>query len=174
MSTKDTILYFFYFFLYVALQVLLVKNMVLFNVAFCFIYVTFLLLLPFETSAVLLLFLGFGTGLIVDVFYDTLGIHTAACVFIAFLRPIVIRLITPRGGYDQNVQLSLQSMGGDWFLPYILILVFIHHAVLFLIEASSTELLFFTLLKIASSTVFTCVLIYIFQYLLHSPKKSRL
>jgi hypothetical protein len=174
MSSRDLVLQFFYFFFYVALQVLLVQNLVVFNVGFSFVYVAFLLLLPIEISAVLLLLIAFLTGLIVDIFYNTLGIHTAACVLLAYLRPYVIRLITPRGGYEQTIRLSLHGMGADWFLPYTLILVFIHHSLLFLIEASHLDLLLLTFLKVICSTVFTTVLIVIFQYLLHSPKKSRL
>jgi hypothetical protein len=170
MNSRDILLSIFYFIIYLALQVFLMRNMVLFDVGFCFIYIAFLLLLPFDTNSVLLLLLGFATGLLVDIFYDTVGIHAAASTFIAYLRPYVIMFITPRGGYEQNMRLNLQSMGIDWFIPYVLFLTFVHHTILFFIEASQLNLFLFTLLKIASSTVFTCVVIILIQYLFYTSK----
>ena len=40
-----------YFVVYLLAQVLLFKQIVLFNTAFCFLYVVFILLLPIETNA---------------------------------------------------------------------------------------------------------------------------
>ena len=144
--------------------------MVLFDVGFCFVYIAFLLLLPFDISRVMLLILGFSTGVLVDVFYDTIGIHAAACTLLAYIRPYVIMVTTPRGGYETNMRLSLQGMGNDWFIPYILILTFIHHSVLFFLEAIQLDLFLFTLLKVVSSTLFTCVVIVLIQYLFYSSK----
>ncbi|QHT68619.1 Rod shape-determining protein MreD [Rhodocytophaga rosea] len=170
MNSRDVILSIFYFIIYLALQVFLMRNMVLFDVGFCFIYIAFLLLLPFDTNSVLLLLLGFGTGLLVDIFYDTMGIHAAASTFIMYLRPYVIMFITPRGGYEQNMRLNMQSMGLEWFLPYMLSLTFIHHTILFFVEASQLSLFLFTLLKVVCSTVFTCVIIILIQYLFYTSK----
>ena len=39
------------FFIYLLVQVVLMKNLVLFNTAFCFIYIAFILFLPIETVA---------------------------------------------------------------------------------------------------------------------------
>ncbi|MBC7923117.1 MAG: Rod shape-determining protein MreD, partial [Ferruginibacter sp.] len=130
----------FSFLLYAAAQVFFVRNLELWHYAFCYVYVAFLLLLPFETDSVLLLVLGFAAGLVMDVFYDTLGIHAAACVLMTFLRPGVIRLITPRSDLDEGTQLSLKSMGPPWVLSYAVVLVFIHHAFLFFLEAANGSL----------------------------------
>ncbi|NJM94722.1 MAG: hypothetical protein HC842_08725 [Cytophagales bacterium] len=74
-------------------QVFIFKEMVLFGKAFCFIYLLFLLLLPFEVGPVLLMLIGLGTGLLVDLFYDSWGIHAAASVFVMFLRWQWLRLL---------------------------------------------------------------------------------
>jgi hypothetical protein len=144
--------------------------MVLFDVSFCFVYIAFILLLPFDTSPVILLLFGFSTGLLVDVFYDTLGIHAAASTLVAYLRPYMIRFNTPRGGYEQNARLSLQSLGMEWFAPYSLVLILLHQTVLFFVEASQFNLFFFTLLKVVASTAFTFVVIILIQYLFFSSK----
>ncbi len=164
MSSRDIIIQVLNFFLFVTAQILLVRNFVLFDTAFCFIYVSFILLLPLEIGPALILFLSFGTGLLVDLFYDTLGIHAAASVLMAFLRPQVAKVITPRGGYEASMSVSAKSMGLDWFLPYAFSLIFIHHATLFFIEASNWDLFWPTLIKALCSTLFTGTLLLILQY----------
>ena len=71
------------FVLYLALQILLVRNVVLFDYGFCFIYIACILLLPNEISRTWLMIIAFVTGLIVDTFYNTLGMHAAATVLMA-------------------------------------------------------------------------------------------
>ena len=154
----------FSFLLYMVAQVFFVRNVALFGYAFCFVYVAFLLLLPFEISSVLLLLIGFATGCVMDTFYDTMGIHAAACVLLAFLRPSVIRLITPRGDLDSGMHLSLKAMGTPWFLSYALTLVFIHHAVLFFVEAANPALFLPALIRTICSAVFTTLVVVILQY----------
>lgn len=164
MNSRDSIIQVLNFIFFMVAQLVLVRNFVLFDTAFCFVYVAFLLLLPYETSPVLLLFIALGTGLLVDTFYDTFGVHAAACVLIAFLRPLVMKTITPRGGYEGTVRISLRTMGADWFIIYALLLIFIHHLALFLIEASNWGLLWSSILKALASTLFTGSLIIILQY----------
>lgn len=164
MSSRDIIIQVLNFILFVTAHILLVRHFVLFDTAFCFIYVGFILLLPLDIGPIWLLLLAFGTGLLVDLFYDTVGIHAAASVLIAFLRPQVLRVITPRGGYETNINISVKGMGSDWFIPYTFILIFIHHATLFFIEASNWNLFWLTLLKAICSTLFTGILFLILQY----------
>lgn len=167
MNGRDFFLQAIYFVIYVGLQIVFVRNLVVFDVAFCFIYITFILLLPLETGSVLLLLLSLVTGLIVDSFYDTAGIHAAACVFMGYLRPWVIRIITPRGGYEQNLKISLDHMGNEWFFSYSLILILFHHLTLFLIEASQWSLIPAALLKTVCSTIFTWIILVLTQYLFY-------
>ena len=171
MNGREFLLQSIYFFLYVGLQVVFVRDLEVFGVAFCFVYVGFILLLPIETDRVLLLVLSLAAGLIVDSFYDTLGIHAAACVLIGYLRPWVTRFITPRGGYDQNLRPTLRYMGNEWFFSYTLILIFLHHLALFLIEASQWSLVLPALLKAVCSTAFTWTVLVIIQYLFYGRKE---
>ncbi len=165
MTTKNLASYSFLVILYVVIQLLFLRKLVLFDYAFCFMYVASLLILSFETSAVTLLFIGFLVGIIVDIFYNTLGIHASATVLMAYARPTIIKLITPQRGYDERMHLSINSMGIGWFSSYVLIAVFIHHSALFFIEASSISLFFSTVFKIILSTIFTTFVIIILQFL---------
>jgi len=159
------------FIVYVAFQVLFIRNLVLFDTAFCFVYVAFLLLIPFETGPLILMVLAFLTGTFIDIFYDSLGIHSAACVLLAFIRPYWINLLTPRGGYEQGSQLSLKAMGLEWFSTYGFSLIFLHHLALFFLEAGGFQWFFFTLSKAFFSSIFTFTMVVIFQYMAYGRKR---
>ncbi|PVY44057.1 hypothetical protein [Pontibacter virosus] len=160
------------FVVFVALQILLMDNLVLFGTGFSFIYIAFLLFLPIEMNRVLLLFLGFTAGFAVDIFYDTMGIHAAASVLLAYLRPMILNLLTPRDGYDTNDSVNIHIMGWRWFLAYALTLILAHHTAVFLLEIFSLEGLSAAVPKILLSVLFTGVVMVILQLLFFSLKRA--
>lgn len=162
------------FFVFVALQILLMDSLVLYSTGFCFIYVAFLLFLPLGISRVWLLVLGFIVGFTVDVFYDTMGIHAAASVLLAFLRPLVLNLLTPRDGYDSGDAVNIHTMGWRWFLAYTFMLVLVHHAAVFFLETISLQTALYTTVKILLSTLFTSIVMVILQLLFFSAKRERI
>lgn len=152
------------FVLYLALQVLLARNIVLFDYAFCFIYIACVLLLPNETSLTWLLLIAFATGIIVDTFYNTLGMHAAATVLMAYCRQFIVRAQIDVPGVESRIEFSLKELGLGTFFRYVFVLAFIHHAALFFIEASSLTLLVPTLIRVAASTLLTTVSIVLIQF----------
>lgn len=170
--TRRTLAHIIQFFLLLSVQVLLMRNMVLFNTAFCYIYVAFLLFLPIQMPKVPLLLLAFLVGIIIDVFYDTVGINAAACVLLAYLRPYVLALLTPRDDYEKNDSVNVHIMGWRWFTVYSLFLIFMHHLALFFLELGSFRALGFTLVKIFLSTQFTFLVVIIIQLLFFSARRS--
>ncbi len=166
MTTNNLISHIVRFGLYLLLQILLIRFFVLFNVAFCFVYIAAILTLPKETSHVNVIILSFFLGLVVDAFYNTMGMHTAAATLIGYLRPYVAELtISQQRGFDEKKDFSVASIGLTTFLIYSGILVFIHHFLIFFLELGSFSLFFTTLLKIFSSALFTLLVIVLFQYL---------
>ncbi len=163
MSLGEIIRYSLWFAFYVLLQILITRNIVLFNYAFCFVYIGAILLLPTEVNRTFLLILGFLTGLVVDVFYNTLGLHAAATLLIAYLKPFWVDLQLEAKGATDRVEISLSELGLGTFLTYLLPLVLLHHAALFFIEMSHFGMLGYTLLRIVASTAFTTLLIVIIQ-----------
>lgn len=159
------------FFIYLIAQVVLMKNLVLFNTAFCFIYVAYILFLPIETNPILLMVLGFALGFMVDIFYDSLGLHTSTLVLMAFVRNFWLSRITPQGGYDAGEGPTLAANGIQWFFIYALPLVFIHHFALFFIEAGGFGLFWYSLSKVFFSTIFTLLIILLLQYLLPGQRR---
>jgi rod shape-determining protein MreD len=162
---RSGITQFFLFFVYAATQIVLLKNLVLFNSAFCFLYIIFILLLPVETNNLVLMLAGFLLGFTIDVFYDSLGMHALALVAVSYLRNYWLGVITPQGGYDLGMPPTISSYGLQWFLVYTIPLIFIHHFILFFVEIAGFTLFWFTMLKVMASLLFTLTLVLILQYL---------
>ncbi len=149
----------------VLLQVLLLNNIRIGGLINPYIYVLFILALPLETSRGLMLILGFAVGLAVDFFTRTIGMHTFAAVAIAYARPILLRLIEPREGYELGMRPTVKEFGFTWYLTYAGILIVVHHFCLFTIESFRLVEIGYTLLKTIMSSAYTLVLILIIQYL---------
>lgn len=160
-----------YFILYLLAQVMLFKQLVLFNTAFCFLYVAFILLLPIETNPLVLMGVAFLLGFSIDIFYDSLGLHAMSLVLVAYLRNYLLATITPQGGYDAGEGPTLAVNGLQWFLVYSLPLVFVHHFVLFFTEAGGFGVFWFTMQKVITSLVFTMSVMLFFQYFSFDRKR---
>lgn len=162
----------FRFVVLVLVQVLVLRNVELGMFLNPFLYVLFLLMLPFETPKTLLLLLGFTIGITIDMFYDTQGMHAAASVFMAFCRPRVLKLFSPREGYEFGVKPTIQYLGVPWFVSYAGILVLLHHMALFYIEVFHFSEFFFTMLRVITSAAATIVLVIVSQFLFYRSREQ--
>jgi rod shape-determining protein MreD len=124
-----------------------------------FLYVLFILMLPYETKGWLALILAFLMGLSVDIFSDTGGTHAAAGLLIALIRPLVLSAFATRDGYESGTEPRLSNMGFVWILKYTLLMVFIHHITLFTIDAFSFHNYMLTLLRVSVTVIFSTLLI---------------
>lgn len=155
----------------ILVQVLIINNIELGRFINPFIYVLFLIVLPFETPKWLLLVSAFFLGITIDMFQDTHGMHAAASVFMAYIRPGVLKLFSPREGYEFGTQPTVQYLGVPWFLSYAGILIFLHHLVLFYTEIFRFSEFFSTLLRVIVSSIFTLLLVIVSQYLFNRKKE---
>ncbi len=154
----------------VLFQVLILNNIQLSGYLNPFMYVLFILMLPFQTPKWLVLVLAFILGISVDMFSDTGGIHAAACVFMAFLRDPILRLISPREGYDTVHQPTVQQFGFGWFFSYGGMLIFAHHTCLFYLETFHFADFFSTLSRVILSSIFSLLHIFVSQFFFSNPK----
>lgn len=100
-----------------------------------YLYYLFILWLPFSISRLGLLVTGFITGLTLDYFAMTPGLHAAACVLIAYIRPFVINILTPKETAEFNYrEPSPSSMGWTPYAVYVLILTLLHHSYMLFLE----------------------------------------
>jgi rod shape-determining protein MreD len=158
----------------VLVQVLLVDHLDVANgYVVPYLYVLFLLLLPFELPAVLGLFIGAATGLLLDTFSSTPGMHMGACTLLMFARIQLLRIIAPRDGYEFGMQPTVQSMGLAWFVTYAGLLVLAHHLWLFFIEMGRLDRFPTTLSRAVLSAAATLALCILAQFLSGRPKRAR-
>lgn len=137
-------------------QVLILKGINLNSGSFHYfhfiIYPVAILLLPIDLHRVYLLLLAFGLGISIDLFYNSPGLHAGALVFMAYMRPFVLKWLEPRGGYAVNYP-GLGNMEFTWILLYMGISLFFFMAFYFTMEAFSA--VYFT--KIVLNTIFSFI-----------------
>ncbi len=155
----------FRFIILIAVQVLVLNHVEISGYINPFLYVLFILMLPVRIPRGLLLMIAFATGLLVDLFSNTTGMHAAACVLMAFLRPGWLKIIAPRDGYDVEAVPSVKRFGFQWFIIYSSVMVLVHHVFLFYIEVFRFSEFFSTLMRALASSIVTLLLIIITQYL---------
>lgn len=152
------------FILLILLQVLLFNNIQFSGYVNPYVYIMFILLLPVEIPSWLLLLLSFATGLTVDFFSGSPGMHTSATVLAGFVRPYVLRIVSPRDGYEPGSDPSMLIYGFRWFLSYTLLIVLIHHTTLFYLEVFRLTEFFRTMLRVLLSTLFSMTFIILIEY----------
>lgn len=161
------------FLVLVFLQVFLLKNITLYNVSTPYLYILFILLLPFETPNVVLFALSFILGLTIDAFYDTPGLHAASCVLLAFVRILFISITVQKEGFDNEPEPTLSIMGFRWFFTYALILTLFHHFFLFNLEVFRFSEIPYTLSRFVLSSIFTVFLMLLTGFLFFRRKERK-
>lgn len=154
----------------IATQVFLLKNTGYYNISVPYLYILFILLLPFNIPNGLLFLLAFIAGLTVDVFYDTLGLHALACSIMAFVRVIFISITVQRDGFDNEPEPRLGIMGFRWFVFYAIILAFFHHLILFTFEAFRISDFGYTIIRVMLSALLSTILILVTEFAFYRKK----
>ncbi len=95
-------------------------------------------------------------GLFVDIFSDSGGVHAAACVTIAFVRPTVLKFAFGMMYEHQSIKFSNTEFGNR--VIYFSILIFIHHFIMFTMEIFNISNIILILQKTLFSSIFTIIL----------------
>lgn len=169
MNSKVLIVNIFRWLILLCVQIFLLKNVGFYDLSTPFIYVLFLLLLPFNTPNLLLYFLAFATGLTLDSFYDTMGVHATACVVLAFVRISFINVSLNKDTLDEP-EPSLKYMGLTWFALYAFLCVAAHHITLFFLESFKLTEIAYTLLRAGLSVLLTMLLILLIEFIFYRRK----
>ncbi|NLN25890.1 MAG: rod shape-determining protein MreD [Bacteroidetes bacterium] len=158
MSSNQTFIYILRFVVLVLVQVFLLNNINLNGYINPYIYLLFILLYPFNGNSTLLIIWSFFLGLSIDIFENSGGIHAAASVFAAYLRPYVLKFSFGLS-YEYNVvKISKSSLPEK--LTYLGTMIFLHHLMLFMMEIFSFNHLLLVLKSTVFSGIFTFILIY--------------
>jgi rod shape-determining protein MreD len=152
------------FILLILLQLLLFNNIQFSGYVNPYVYILFILLLPVEIPSWLMLIISFATGLIIDLFSGTPGMHSSATLIAGFSRPYILRVISPRDGYEAGASPSMVAYGFRWFLSYTLLIVLIHHTTLFYLEVFRFSEFFRTMLRVILSSLFSIAFILLIEF----------
>lgn len=148
----------------VLLQVLVLNYVQFSGFVNPYVYIMIVLLLPYTIPAWLLLIISFLSGLTIDLFSGTPGMHASATLLAGYSRPYILKIIAPRDGYESGSDLSMASYGARWFLVYTATIVVIHHTALFYLEVFRFTDFFRTLLRVILSSAFTTGFILLIEY----------
>jgi|TergutMp193P3_1026864.scaffolds.fasta_scaffold59895_2 rod shape-determining protein MreD len=135
------------------------------------VYIMFILLMPMGTSQVKMQFTAFALGFSVDFMSGTLGMNTAACVLIGFLRPTALKLLFNREERNKGARPTVYLLGRQSFLLYAFALAFVFHLTLCFIEVFTLYEFYFTILRALLSAAASALLIVMVEYLFE--KKER-
>lgn len=158
------------FVLLIALQITIFNNINFWGFINPYPYMLFIILFPVNGNRNSLLIASFFLGLVLDLFSNSGGVHTAACVVLAFLRPYLFKFSFGLSYEYQTVRLN------DVLTPerfsFIFLAVVIHHFTLFLLELFSVEFIWEIGLRTLISTIFTIIICILLIYLI-KPSKYR-
>ncbi len=157
------------FVLLVLAQVIIFNNINFLGYLNPYPYILFLLLFPFTSNRSLYIIIAFVTGIIMDMFGDSGGIHTAACLTLAYFRPVALRFAFGVS-YEYNAIRISQASLYERFV-YITIMVFIHHLALFFLEVFNISSILYILQKTLFTSIFTILLCILFTILFGDQKK---
>lgn len=140
------------------LQVLLFDQLQLLGVCHPYIYILCLLMMPITLPHSADMIIGAIVGLVMDIFCNSLGVHTASCILLMFIRPYLIGAIV--NDKDRlNEQITLRTLGMEALLKYVVILVVVHHLMVFLLAAWSWSHIGFVLAETFVSSLITISII---------------
>jgi hypothetical protein len=170
---SDLIKNIFRFVVFLAVQVYVLNKIPhLHRFVIPYLYFIFLLWLPFSVTRLGLLIIGFLTGLTLDYFTMTPGLHTAACVLIAYARPFIINLLIPKDPSEFNYsEPSPRALGWAAYTIYAFALTFLHHGYLTLLQLLQFGKFLDFLIKVGATTGISMLLIFAVELLF--PRKLR-
>ena len=148
------------------LQIMVFNNVNVYGVGFPMIYIMIILLLPVLQPAWMILIVSFLTGLSVDFFSDTGGIHAAATTLMGFSRIFLLNRMEPQSGYTKDDRPGLTSFRINWLVFYFVILISIHHLFYFFLEEGGISRMLEILMKTMVSSLLSVIMILILNIFL--------
>ncbi len=153
------------FVLLLAAQVLIFNNINFLGYINPFPYILFIILYPVNGNKYWLLITSFLLGIIMDLFCNSGGVHTTACILLACFRPALFKFSFGLSYEYQTVRLN------DVLTPerfsFIFLAIVIHHLTLFILEVFTFEfiwnIIFRTLISTLSTTIISILIIYLIK-----------
>ncbi len=166
--------YSFRFIILILIQYILCQMTPLRGFVTPYIYFVFILWLPFTMKRSTMLLVSALYGLALGYLLVCPGIHAAACVLIAYLRPYVLSMLLVKDIKDLNfAEPSTNSLGFIPYLTYIVILIIIHHSYIVLLQWLSVGHLGYFIVKVLLTSLISVIIIIILEGILPRTLKTR-
>ncbi|MDR2894027.1 MAG: rod shape-determining protein MreD [Alistipes sp.] len=138
-------------------------------------YIAFVVLLPPSARPLGVLLLGLGTGATVDFFEGTIGLHTAATLFTAYVRRWAMSVTLGHEALEEGIAMPSPKVSGSGrFFRYAALIVAIHCVAFFSLEALTLDNYHLVILKAAVSSAATLVAVWACSLLFTSQSAKRL
>lgn len=154
--------------IFVLLQALILNEVLFFTYINPYLYLSLIISLPLKTSKSFLLIYAFILGLSIDIFVGSLGFHSTATVFIAFIKPAIAKITIPYNILEDTDEITLHKIGNKSFIVFSLLIILIHNCMLFILEHLhfNSQILG----KIIASSIVTLLLVLILEIFKFSKK----
>ncbi len=162
---------FFYSAIIIVLQVWVFNPVSLFSLATPYIYPVLLLFFLSETSESHLLFFFTGLTACIDILSMTPGLHTASMLPFVLMRKSIIKPYIDRHLIKQ--QLPIYQDISTRSLLLLLELLFLHHLLLFMLDAFSFANFIFLLKRFISSLIASYLFAIIFMFIFSTGIKEK-
>lgn len=147
------------FILLVLVQVLVFNRLNLFGFINPMVYILFLYWYPIKENRAAFIFQSFLLGFAIDFFSDSMAIHAASAVTIAYMRTAIMRFVFGVNFEFQSFKLSNTTRIQQ--ITFLTLLIVVHHLVFFTLEIFSLANFLLILKKVSvvgSVTLILCLL----------------
>ncbi|WP_313779311.1 rod shape-determining protein MreD [Flagellimonas onchidii] len=133
------------------------------------VYVIFFYWYPLKSNRAVFMITSFLLGFIIDIFSDTLALHSIAALTVAYVRPVIMRFCFGVNYEFQNF--SFKNTTKVQRITFLALLILVHQIVFFSLEILSISHFLLILKKVFATGVVTLVLCTLFSSLF-SPKSE--
>ena len=157
------------FFLLVLVQGLVFNKFDLFGIYDRYVSLVFVLVFPIKTNRILFLIISFFFGLTLDYFTNSLGVNAAAFTIIAFIKPYIMSFVFGNFYNPHGVKMIKHYIMESTIyqkILYILLIILIHHFVMFSLESFAIDQLALIIKKTIYNSFLSLIFCFTFIYLL--------
>lgn len=155
--------------LLVLTQVLIFNNLHFMGYINPMVYVIFFYWYPIKANRAFFMITSFLLGFMIDIFSDTLALHSLASLTVAYARPVVMRFCFGVNYEFQNF--TFKNTTKVQRVTFMALLILIHQMVFFSLEILSFSHILLILKKVLTTGVVTLILCTLFSSLF-SPKNE--
>lgn len=157
--------------LLIALQLIIFNRLHLFGYATPLVFGYMLMRFRCNSYRMTLLLWGFFTGLIYDIFADTMGMASASMTLLGFVQPGLVKKFMPKDETDKFSP-RLKNMDLGKYILYALSCMAVLHTAFYFLEAFSLSDFFVTFAAIIVSTLLSTLIVVLYELIAYERIKK--